>query len=85
MSALFIADMPMIVRRQRRRKISSLCAIMALLIHVSNVKIALGITMDVCRRNFLLKFMVFEDRIGRSRCTIDAAFPILVRSTYVRP
>ena len=37
--------------------------------------------MAVYRRNFAFKFMVVDDYIGRSRWKMDAAFPILARTS----
>ena len=54
---------------------------MAVPFHVSHAQIAVGITMDVYRRNLTFKLMVVDDHIGRSRWKMDAAFPILARSS----
>ena len=37
--------------------------------------------MFVCRRSFTFKLMVVDDHIGRSRWKMDAAFPILARTS----
>ena len=40
---------------------------MSVLFHVSHAYISVGITLAVYRRNSMFKYMVVDDRIGRSR------------------
>ena len=60
-------EMPRILRSQRRWKTSSLWVIIVVLFHVSHAKIALGITMDVYRRNFTQKLMVVDYHNDRTK------------------
>ena len=56
---------------------------MAVLFHVSHAYVAVGVAMAVYRHtcNFTLKLMVVDVHIGRSRWKMDAAFPILARTS----